>query len=90
MSYHIKPEDIDDEAFESMGGDYWADFGMEKEEMADILNAAIEAGLVSPPCWVMRCYGRMTKDMSSEPNIYPSRRDDTEAVSYEHWKGQRE
>ena len=47
----IKPEDISDEAFDEMDGDYYSDFGMDKEDFAAILNAAIEAGVVSPPCW---------------------------------------
>jgi hypothetical protein len=50
----IKPEDISDEAFDEMNGDYYSDFGMDKEDFAAILNAAIEAGVVSPPCWVVR------------------------------------
>lgn len=89
MSYKVKPEDIDDEAFEAMGGNYWADFGMEKEEMAAIINAAIDAGLVSPPChFIAYPSGMPVMHEPGEPiQIFPGKCTEPHE---RHWKGQTE
>lgn len=59
----------------------------EPEELAAaILNAAIEAGLVSPPCHGIRHDGRlfMTGGMV---RLWPGK---PEMSHHEHWKGQTE
>lgn len=50
----IKPEDISDDALNKMSREMWTDFHMDKIDAAKFLNAAIEAGLVSPPCHVIK------------------------------------
>ena len=76
----IKPEDIVSETLR--GQRLSADF------IAAVLNAAIESGIVSPPCRVLRSkYGTLYPEV-----LYPS--DDvaqsnaSPGDSSEHWKGQ--
>jgi hypothetical protein len=97
----IKPEMVSDELIEAaeagcgMGCGAW-DCVDEKEVAAAILNAAIEAGLVSPPVWVVS--GFTTGEIVSLHNCKAEAdeeakrmHDDTEhAYIVEHWKGQTE
>jgi hypothetical protein len=88
----IKPEDISDEAFDEMDGDYYSDFGMDKEDFAAILNAAIEAGVVSPPCYALR--KSENGELLTRFRVYTSREAANDCAPYrckvEHWKGQTE
>ena len=54
MAFRIKPEDISEEAFYACDGDLLHDFGLGNADLARILNAAVEAGIVSPPCHVIK------------------------------------
>ena len=89
----IKPEDISDEAFDEMDGDYYSDFGMDKEDFAAILNAAIEAGVVSPPCW------EVVGETLNTVTVFKRQEDAARWVEVDngfrkcemrHWKGQAE
>jgi hypothetical protein len=79
----IKPEDIPNSMV-------WVMFGetLTPETIAGLLNEAIEAGIVSPPCWVARtASGELVRGA-----VYTSK-DDAERNKWtsdpvEHWKGQ--
>lgn len=89
----IKPSDIPDELESMCQGIEWFQCGdMDKPAVAAILNAAIEAGLVSPPCYVWRFNGELQRDANGEPTVWSSRGLDSPdgSISYEHWKGQTE
>lgn len=90
MSYKVKPEDVTLELAEKCWLHVRGEGPSAKWSISEVINAAIEAGLVSPPCWVMRVHERIAKDMNHEPNVFPSRRDDSKHLMYEHWKGQTE
>lgn len=86
----IKPEDISDDAFKACFG---PDLGIDVEDLADILNAAIEAGLVSPPVYAVRDDQGNLLDYEvyglwSNPDAAESQHEGDYAA--EHWKGQRE
>jgi hypothetical protein len=95
----IRPEDISDEAFDEMNGDYYSDFGMDKEDFAAILNAAIEAGVVSPPCYQPVVDGEPLTDVFG-PTIFATQQSVEEwfvdreicreSWGGRHWKGQTE
>lgn len=82
----ISPEDIDNVVAEKILRDGLR-MSFPNTMVAAILNAAIEAGVVSPPCRILRSrFGGL------QPGIYKS---DNEAQSHaspgdssEHWKGQ--
>lgn len=65
MSYHVNPEDVTEHArMRIVNAINNSDRDFESE-VAAILNAAIEAGLVSPPCKVARDNdGTLDKDSS--------------------------
>lgn len=95
VSVMIKPEDVPDE-FACKHCVHIARGSMEDimEDIAAILNAAIEAGIVSPPVKAVRWVsGRLAKNWEEWPLVYPmgsGPKEDTDAFSYEHWKGQTE
>jgi hypothetical protein len=86
-----KPEDIPGELIHKWGsvtqGETWS------ELIAARLNAAIEAGVVSPPCWNL-----VSSDGFKSTTVYKTK-EYAERVAYpnagqwykvEHWKGQME
>lgn len=79
MSYKIKPEDIPNE----MMGDGRSEFC---DFLAAILNHAIEAGLVSPPCHVKRHLGELEcQGGTINPQLFIGK---PKEEGDEHWKGQ--
>lgn len=93
MSYHIKPEDVPEEFFNRASTDFlsvWEDEAL--VDVAGILNAAIEAGLVSPPCYALRKPDN--GGLLTQHRVYTSRESANDAAPYrhnvEHWKGQTE
>jgi len=89
----IKPEDIPDSLVGYQDGPDWISYGMDKEEFASILNDAIEAGVVSPPCWDI-----VHSDGFKSTTVYKTK-EYAEQVCYPcvgqawivtHWKGQTE
>lgn len=87
----IKPSDIPDDLESMCQGIEWFQCGdMDKPAVAAVLNAAIEAGVVSPPVRILRSrFGVLEKGM-----LYV---DDNEAQSHaspggssEHYWGQAE
>lgn len=64
-----------------------------EQEIADLLNAAIESGLVSPPVYTVRDKNGYLLDdevygLWSNPDLAEGRHGD--GYSAEHWKGQTE
>lgn len=88
MSGPIKPEDISEEAFYAHDGDMLHDFGLGKADLAKILNAAIDAGLVSPPCWAVVRPG--TSIAWGPMSLEQAKRTVMSGEVIEHWKGQAE
>ena len=92
MSDAIKPEDIGAEIIDAVedkcgcGSGAW-DCIPETELIAAILNAAIEAGLVSPPVYCVRRNGELRKFDSGEVKVFSGK---PWAHDTEHWKGQTE
>lgn len=88
----IKPEDVSSDLEDVINGLDGPTGYLDSEDIAAILNAAIKAGIVSPPCWVMRFNGELQQDANGEPTVWPSRGLDSPdgGISYEHWKGQKE
>jgi hypothetical protein len=87
----IKPEDVTDKLaiglFHNVAG---VTLDACKYNVAAIINAAIEAGVVSPPCWI----ARMSNGQLVSGTVYPSK-DDADRYKWtsdnvEHWKGQTE
>ena len=83
----IKPEDIP-------GGMVWIMFGetLTPETIAGLLNEAIEAGVVSPPCFALR--KSENGELLTRFRVYTSREAANDCAPYrckvEHWKGQTE
>jgi len=88
----IKPEEIPDELVEELlrprKSDDW------KQQIADDLNAAIEAGVVSPPCYCGRkAFGGVAVGPIIEHEGIPilwAPGANPQNVVTEHWKGQTE
>ena len=88
----IKPEDVPDLLMESLNACETCDH-TERRDIAAILNAAIEAGVVSPPVYCTRddhgnlldydVYGLWTSPDGAESQH-------KEDYTAEHWKGQTE
>lgn len=79
MSYKIRPEDVPEEITRK---------GLTPQFVVDILEAAIEAGLVSPPCKADRdTMGRLIKSPIGTIRLSPGK---PVMSSQEHWKGQTE
>lgn len=82
----IKPEDVPDEVAEDVK---WlmleSESGGLKSDLAIILNAAIEAGIVSPSCWAVKhCNGVLFGIFGTETEAkLNSSGDDV----VEHWIG---
>ena len=80
----IKPGDITNQ----MAATCWIYARGEGESMkwsiSEILNAAIEAGIVSPPCYCVRWNGELQKH-ENMVKLYPGK---PWAHDTEHWKGQ--
>jgi hypothetical protein len=87
MAFRIKPEDVPAE-LRDLANDYVQGAVVREWEIARILNAAIEAGLVSPPCHVHRYLGELEcQGGTLDPALFigkPKEKGD------EHWKGQTE
>lgn len=81
----IKPSDIPDDLAEYVCT--FADLSPKqgKGMVAAILNAAIEAGVVSPPVFCVRQNGELRKFDSGEVKVFPGK---PWANDTEHWKGQ--
>jgi hypothetical protein len=90
MAFKIKPEDVTQEilelAMERFENAYWND--VTSQNVADFLEDAVEAGLVSPPCRILRSkHGYLHKgeiyidDNTAQTSAMPG-------DSSEHWKGQ--
>ena len=88
MSYKINPEDVPiDFIAKHLKGRLFAESVYEADILV-IINAAIEAGLVSPPCHVSRdefgnCDRLYDGAVILRANPHPYRKS-------EHWKGQTE
>lgn len=98
MSYQVKREDIPDEFAEKcwihISGDHFepSDVAL-KWSISEVLNAAIEAGLVSPPVYTVRDKdGYLLDDgiygLYSDPDRALDGHED--GCTAEHWKGQTE
>lgn len=96
MSDVIKPEDITkgfvyeviEKARRSKLNAELGKSASNEQEIADLLNAAIEAGIVSPPCYCVRWNGELQiSEQTSVPKLFPGKpwADDTE-----HYRGQTE
>lgn len=84
----IKPEDISDEAFAKLSHVFCPDTGIDKDDFSTILNAAIAAGLVSPPCYCLRWDGELQMNRDTEPvtpKVFPGT---PWAADTEHYQGQ--
>lgn len=94
MSHKIKPEDVSEvliswaEDSVGLGNGAW-DCVDVQELCAAIINAAIEAGLVSPPChFIAYPSGMPVMYEPGEPiQIYPGK---CSEHHHRHWKGQTE
>ena len=89
MSYKIKPEDVTqgilELAMERFENAYWND--VTAQNVADFLEDAIDAGLVSPPChFIAYPSGMPVMHEPGEPiQIYPGK---CSEPHHRHWKGQ--
>lgn len=89
----IKPGDIPEKLIELAEDYIRVDVGhfqaaTSEEKAAAILNAAIEAGLVSPAVWAYRDeYGNFHRLHDGSIVLTPEKRD---WKAIEHWKGQTE
>lgn len=93
MSFEIKPESIRGTAFNNDISDisYEAQ-RLDHSDVADILNLAIQHGIVSPPVYVVRSVktGNL-KGCECIDNILVAPDEDSPLEAfceYEHWKGQ--
>jgi len=88
----IKPEEIPDELVEELlrprKSDDW------KQQIADDLNAAIEAGVVSPACYCLRWNGELQTHSTAcpktgllHPKLFAGK---PWADDQEHYRGQTE
>ena len=88
----IKPEDIDNVVAEKVLRDGLR-MSFPNTMVSAILNAAIEAGVVSPPCWeVVGEHGRpfmVFKDKKAA-EAWASWATSIAACEVQHWKGQTE
>jgi hypothetical protein len=94
----IKPEDVTDQHIKQIKDYLKGQFGWpllpDNSQLATLANALIEAGIVSPPVWVVRDgpNGWLQTDednmslylSQTNTNILPQN------YRYEHWKGQAE
>lgn len=90
MAFRIKAEDVPEDLARQCYELSDAPESKSQIFVAAILNAAIEAGLVSPPCWIARA----SNGQLISGTVYPSKE---HAENYkwssdnvEHWKGQTE
>lgn len=94
----IKPESISKEQAEQFAELMDADFGRfihdyQAIPVDKIANALIEAGIVSPPVWVIKedgvivsgCFSSHKKAVAYRDSLWQS-----EKYAVEHWKGQTE
>lgn len=89
MSYKIKPEDVLDKLAIELQ-DYVSGVTVRayQHNNSDIINAAIEAGLASPPCHVLRYLGELVcQGGTLDPALFIGK---TVEEGDEHWKGQTE
>ncbi len=88
MAFRIKPEDVTLELRQDIAKRLF-DHCVREWEIASILNAAIEAGLVSPPCYFITYpSGMPVMYEPGEPiQIFPGKGDGPHC---RHWKGQTE
>ena len=88
--HRVKPEDVPVELRQDIAKRLF-DHHVREWEVAAIINAAIEAGLVSPPVLCMRFQGVLQRENCvpmvcvDAPKMSPQ-----SLISYEHWKGQTE
>lgn len=79
MSYTIKPEDIPNTFYQEFGH-------MFKPDLIKFLNACIEAGIVSPPCYCLRWSGELQMvDFTDNPKVFAGK---PWSQDTEHYKGQ--
>lgn len=88
MSYTIKPEDVPASLVASLNACEGSDF-MDAGQIAAIVESAIEAGLVSPPCYYIAYpSGMPVMHEPGEPiQIFPGKCSNPHE---RHWKGQTE
>lgn len=88
MSYKIKPEDVPDNLLDACFLHAMGEGPSQRWSISEILNAAIEAGLVSPPCYTVRnlVTGQLFYDVG-QVQLRPGK---PEIPAHEHWKGQTE
>ena len=88
MSYKINPEDVPiDFIANHLKGRLFAESVYEADILV-IINAAIEAGLVSPPCWAVT---RPGSQITWGPlSLEQAKRMVLHDEVIEHWKGQTE
>lgn len=89
MSYKVKPEDVPDTlAIELQDNLSGVTIHAYRSNISKILNAAIEAGLVSPPCYVHRYLGELEcQGGTLDPALFIGK---PREAGDEHWKGQTE
>jgi|LakMenEpi03Aug12_release.lakeMendotaPanAssembly.Ray.scaffolds.fasta_scaffold202077_3 hypothetical protein len=88
----IKAEDISEEQFDKIWGSCQGHVA-DSEDLVDIINAAIEAGVVSPPCW------EVVGETINTVTVFKRQEDAARWVEVDngfrksemrHWKGQTE
>jgi len=93
----IKPEDVTKEHVAKLesylrGRSDWERMS-DNAQLATLANALIEAGIVSPPVWVIKEDGVIVSGCFSSHKKAVAYRDSlwrTETLTVEHWKGQAE
>jgi len=94
----IKAQDITDEIanrFTEVMRCHYGSYSLDTKPntICDIANALIEAGIVSPPVWVIKEDGVIVSGCFSSHKKAVAYRDSlwrTETLTVEHWKGQAE
>jgi len=93
----IKPEDVTDQHIKQIKDYLEGQIGWplmpDNSQLATLANALIEAGIVSPPVWVIKEDGVIVSGCFSSHKKAVAYRDSlwrTETLTVEHWKGQAE
>ena len=90
----IKPEDVPPEFTEMVEEKFISYYDGPLADVAAILNAAIKAGIVSPPVKCVRfASGKLATLKPHSPVLYKGSEvfdDPADDVLFEHWKGQTE
>ena len=93
MSFKIKPEDVGQKLQDACWIHAKGEGASQRWSISEIINAAIEAGLVSPPCWEVvgptlnaRTVFKRQVDAATWAGVDRAFR----KVEVRHWKGQTE